>query len=320
MDLIDLFIGSEGTLGLVSAITVGLVPLPGAVVAGLAFLPALEVCLELSAALRDAASRPDDGGDRPDVRSIEFMDRNCLELLRECGADRRLRVDIPAEAQAALLFEMELAEPMTDDQAQQVLADLIEGEGRPANGPLGRLFHILREHGALELLQFAFPQDSDRRKALNELREAVPTRVSEILADRGRRIPGVKKVGGDLIVPYESLSQMIRIYQSGFDSRGLSFAIWGHLSDGNLHPNALPRTESEVHLGYDALLEFADEAAGRGGCPLSEHGVGRSPIKQKILRRFLGDKAIASMRQIKKALDPSGCLAPGVLFPANESA
>jgi D-lactate dehydrogenase (cytochrome) len=64
------------------------------------------------------------------------------------------------------------------------------------------------------------------------------------------------------------------------------------------------------------MLEFAAEAASRGGCPLSEHGVGRSPLKQEMLRRFLGDDAIGSMRAVKRALDPPGRLAPGVLFPA----
>jgi D-lactate dehydrogenase (cytochrome) len=65
-----------------------------------------------------------------------------------------------------------------------------------------------------------------------------------------------------------------------------------------------------------AKLEFAEEAARRGGSPLSEHGVGRSPLKQTILRRFLGESAIDSMRRIKRALDPPGRFAPGVIFPA----
>ena len=64
-----------------------------------------------------------------------------------------------------------------------------------------------------------------------------------------------------------------------------------------------------------ALLEFADEAARRGGAPLSEHGVGKSAVKQEMLRRFVGAGAIDSMRAIKTALDPEWRFSPGVLFP-----
>jgi D-lactate dehydrogenase (cytochrome) len=166
-------------------------------------------------------------------------------------------------------------------------------------------------HGDLETLQIAFPEDEERRKSLNEFREAVPLRVSELL----RESPGSMKIGGDLIVPFDKLPEMIAIYNRGFEKRELPYAVWGHISDGNLHPNALPRTPAEVDRGYEAMLEFAEAAADRGGCPLSEHGVGRSRIKQETLRRFLGDEAIASMRAIKSALDPPGRLAPGVLFP-----
>jgi D-lactate dehydrogenase (cytochrome) len=80
-------------------------------------------------------------------------------------------------------------------------------------------------------------------------------------------------------------------------------------------PFALPRDAEETRRGHEALLEFADEAARVGGCPLSEHGVGRNPVKQEMLRRFLGDAAIASMRAVKRGLDPESRFAPGVLFP-----
>jgi D-lactate dehydrogenase (cytochrome) len=53
-----------------------------------------------------------------------------------------------------------------------------------------------------------------------------------------------------------------------------------------------------------------------GGSPLAEHGVGRSPVKQALLRLMYGEEGIEQMRAVKRALDPSWKLAPGVLFPA----
>jgi D-lactate dehydrogenase (cytochrome) len=215
-----------------------------------------------------------------------------------------------------LLFEMELAGRIGNDEAQDALAAFLEGGPGVGDGPIARLLSILARHGVLDDLELAFPEDDSRRDALHEFREAVPKRVNEILAGRRLDDPGARKVGGDLIVPFEHLADMLRLYEDGFASRGLDFAIWGHVSDGNLHPNALPRTTREARLAAEALLEFGDEAARRGGSPLSEHGVGRSALKQEMLRRFLGEGAVASMRAIKRALDPEGRFAPGVLFPA----
>ena len=53
-----------------------------------------------------------------------------------------------------------------------------------------------------------------------------------------------------------------------------------------------------------------------GGCPLAEHGVGRNPIKQELLRQLYGSRRHRRMRAIKLSLDPDGSLAPGVIFPA----
>ncbi|MNC96859.1 hypothetical protein D3C83_143360 [compost metagenome] len=53
-----------------------------------------------------------------------------------------------------------------------------------------------------------------------------------------------------------------------------------------------------------------------GGCPLAEHGVGRNPIKQELLRRLYGTAGVYAMRAIKLSLDPHGLLASGVIFPS----
>jgi len=53
-----------------------------------------------------------------------------------------------------------------------------------------------------------------------------------------------------------------------------------------------------------------------GGSPLAEHGVGRNPTKQQLLRAMYGDEGIEQMRAVKRAIDPEWKMAPGVLFPA----
>ena len=317
LDLIDLFIGSEGTLGLFTSITLDLVPLPAAVITALVFAPDTGSALALAAELRDAALRAREGAHarEPEVRSIESIDAHGLSLLRASGDAARLRIPIPSRARAALLFELELPDSVTAAAAERAAGLALEGREDGPAGPLDRLFRLLGRHGALDDLQIAFPADEARREALKEFREALPRRVNELLGERRRADREVKKVAGDLVVPFEHVPAMMRVYEEGFRTRGLEHAVWGHLSDGNLHPNALPRDGAEVRRAAAAIVEFADEAVRRGGAPLSEHGVGRDALKQELLRRFLGPGAIEAMRRVKRGLDPHGRFAPGVLFP-----
>jgi len=69
-----------------------------------------------------------------------------------------------------------------------------------------------------------------------------------------------------------------------------------------------------VEAGEQALLVFADLAIRLGGSPLSEHGVGRSVLKQEMLRRLVGEAGLEGMRAVKSALDPEWRMAPGVLL------
>jgi len=61
-------------------------------------------------------------------------------------------------------------------------------------------------------------------------------------------------------------------------------------------------------------VHFGQEVARLGGCPLAEHGVGRNPVKQALLRGLYGDAGIEEMRALKRTLDPGWKLAPGLIF------
>ena len=81
---------------------------------------------------------------------------------------------------------------------------------------------------------------------------------------------------------------MMRECRRLFAERELDVAVWGHISDGNVHPNVIPRSADDVKKGQEAILALGDAVIAMGGCPLAEHGVGRNPIKQALLRRLYG--------------------------------
>jgi len=317
MDLIDLFIGSEGTLGVITAVTFRFVT-PAPTIA-LAFVPCTSESQALSLVrdLREASTTTWRTGDSRgiDTAAIEQMDRRCLEILHEDGADRKYEVRIPAGADVALLVQLELTRGTSDAHAYQQIGSALSD--RSADSSLARFCRMLDAHGLLDGTELALPDQKRRAEALIALREAVPAGVNQRVGAAQRDIDGrIAKTAADMIVPFDRFGEMMEVYREGFSSRGLDRAVWGHVSDGNVHPNVLPRSYEDVERGKAAILEFGRAATRLGGCPLAEHGVGRNSVKQQLLRELYGDEGIEQMRRVKRALDPSWKLAPGVIFTA----
>ena len=294
MDLIDLFIGSEGTLGIVTAATLRVIALPRRLVALVPFNSDHQA-VTLTAALRRAARSSWRGEGRVDVSAIEFMDGRALALVPD-EAFARAGVDRPDEDAGLLLLQIE-----------------ITGDEDATLDEMGAILNACDIHGDP---QVALPSDERGAARLFELREAVPSSLNAMIAVAKQRVhPEFQKTAGDFVVPFERLEESLALYREVFTRFGLEHAIWGHVSDGNMHPNLVPRSFEDVHRGKAALLEMARGVARMGGAPLAEHGVGRSALKQQMLLELYGEQGIDEMRAVKRALDPEWKLAPGVLFP-----
>jgi D-lactate dehydrogenase (cytochrome) len=315
MDLVDLFVGAEGTLGIVVEARLGLIHPAPAVCLFLVPCPDEAAALRLVGDLRRASKRTWAEDDRRgiDVSAIEMLDRRCLAMLHEDGSDAKHGISIPPETEVALLVQLELPAGTTGEAAFDQIGSSLE-EGAP-DVPLVRFCRMLEGAGVLDRVEVAVPGDRARAEQFFAFRESAPEAVKYRVGVARQSVPGVQKTAADMIVPFDRFAEMLTVYRDGFERRGLAYAIWGHVSDGNVHPNVLPRTLDEVRAGQDAILEFGREAIARGGSPLSEHGVGRSTVKQALLRQLYGDAGIAAMRAVKHALDPEWKLSPGVLFP-----
>jgi D-lactate dehydrogenase (cytochrome) len=302
MDLIDLFIGSEGTLGVITTVTFRtLAPVP---TTALALVPV--------ASEADAIALVGDLRREPSVAAIEHLDARCLDILREDGADRRNDVAFPAGTALALLVQIELSAATTQASA---FAEIESAFAARVDTPLARVCRVLAAHDAFDDTELALPGNARRAAQLIALREAVPAGVNQRVGAAQREIdPRIAKTAADMIVPFDRFAEMMAIYREGFARRGLDVAVWGHISDGNVHPNVLPRSYADVERGKEAIVEFGRAVARLGGCPLAEHGVGRNPIKRQLLRGLYGDRGVEEMRVVKRALDPSTKLAPGVIF------
>ena len=305
MDLVDLFVGSEGTLGIVVAATLRTVPLPRN-----AFV--LVPCdsdaqaIALTGALRREAALCWSANGPLDVSAIEYMDQRALDAVPQ-ETFSRTGLEHLRSSRALLLIHLELP-----PSPRPVFGATGPADEREA---LQRLEAVLGHHGIGADVDIALPGDSRAAARMLHVREAIPAAVNARVAAAQAAIhPEIQKTAGDLVVPFERLADSIALYRECFESRGLDYALWGHASDGNLHPNVIPRSLDDVRRGREAILDAARRVIAMGGAPLAEHGVGRSPLKQQLLEELYGAKGIEEMRTVKRALDPEWKLAPGVLF------
>jgi len=286
LDLLDLFVGSEGTLGVIAGATVRVMRRPARCV----------VLVSCEAEAQAVTVSTELAGSALDVAAIEYIDSPSLRLLDDAIYTRAGISRPSSSTETLLLVQIETASGL-----EPVLA---------------RLDGILQKHGVAFDPVVALPGDERTAARLFELREAVPAAVNARVGEAKARIhPGIQKTAGDFIVPAASIDRALALYRRAFERRGLEYAVWGHISDGNLHPNLIPRSLEDVEKGRDALREMARGVIELGGAPVAEHGVGRNPLKQMFLRDLYGEEGIEQMRAVKRALDPGGKFAAGVLFP-----
>jgi D-lactate dehydrogenase (cytochrome) len=317
MDLIDLFVGAEGTLGVVTEATLRV--LASRPAACLAFVPFREPgdALRFVRRLRDEARATWRGTDPDgiDVSAIEYMDARCLTLLREDGLDRANGIVPPPDTAIALLVTLELPPGTTAGQAFDDIGRARETSA--AGTPLVRFCRLLDAFGVLDVVEIAVPGDRARAAQLLAVREAVPAAVNYRVGRARQNIDArIEKTAADMVVPFDRVGALLAMYDAEFARRGLDAAVWGHISDGNLHPNVIPRSVADVESGKAAIAAFGREAIRLGGSPLAEHGVGRNRVKQQFLLDLYGPGGVEDMRRVKRAIDPEWKLAPGVLFGA----
>ena len=206
MDLIDLFIGSEGTLGVITEVTLRIAPSPPALC--LAFVPfadraaALAFVRRLREAARSTWRTQDPGG--IDVAAIEQVDRRCLALLHEDGVDAKTGVAFPDDTAIALLVTLELPPESTSAQAFDEIGRARDGDA--PDTPLVRFCRAIDEAGVFDAVAISVPGDRARAEQLLAVREAVPTAVNERVGRAKQHIDArIEKTAGDMIVPFDRM-------------------------------------------------------------------------------------------------------------------
>jgi D-lactate dehydrogenase (cytochrome) len=289
MDLIDLFIGGEGTLAIVTEVEVRLLAVPARTVGLCVFARSEQAAEQLVAAMR---AEP---GLAP--TALEYMDAPSLDLLRAYR-------DAAREASGV---------PQIPDAARAVLyVEASFGDEADVDGFVAALEKPLAACGisADDVWAGFEPQEI---QAMKKFRHALPERINALVSERKRALPELTKIGTDMAVGPQALGRMMAAYREGLEAEGLEHYTFGHIGNGHVHVNIVPRTADEMARGKALYREFARTAVALGGSVAGEHGIGR--LKREFMRIQYDDGAIAAMRRVKEALDPAALLNPGVMLP-----
>ena len=284
MDMLDLFVGMEGTLGIITEAELLLCPAPAARQALCAFFPDEAAALSFVRFLRDSL----------EPVAIEFFGYRALNLLRESEMDLPA---FPDKANTAIYFEFHGEND-----------EVIEA---PVMAAAEKMVELGADDGDCWMADS--PKEMDVHKAF---RHATPEAVNLLIDRRKKECPDLTKLGTDMSVPDKHLEEVIKLYRDDLADSGLEYVMFGHVGNNHIHVNILPRSMEEVAQGKDLYLKWAAEVVAMGGSVSAEHGIGK--IKVPLLETMFGPEGIAAMRAVKKIFDPEGVLSPGNLF--NEGA
>ncbi|MBU3543034.1 FAD-binding oxidoreductase [Polynucleobacter sp. MWH-Loch1C5] len=276
-DLRDLYIGAEGTLGIITAAVLKLFPIPVAQWTALVAVPSAEGAVELLSRFQAGASAQ--------LTGFEVMSREALDLLKH--------------------YYPALASPLAADNAYEVLVEISDYES--AEHAMALMEKILE--GALEsgcASDAAIASNLSQARKFWDMREHIPLAQ----ADDG---PNIKH---DVSLPISAIPQFVSTCDEMLRQRypGIRIINYGHLGDGNLHYNVAGPSASETESFFVnrqkeiQALVYA-EVEKYSGSISAEHGVGQQKVG--YLPDHRGAVAFSVMQSIKRALDPDNLMNPG---------
>jgi FAD/FMN-containing dehydrogenase len=276
-DLRHLMIGSEGTLGIITAASLKLVPRPAGEGTAMLVVESPAAALTLLAMARDMMGEG--------VSAFELIHANGLHFLTETLPDIR--------------------QPFDTAPDWMVLIDVGLADGLDPANALETLFERGFEAGLLS--DGVIAQNEAQRHQLWEVREQIP--------EANRRVGSVSS--HDISLPLGLVPDYIRRADEVIAGIGdFRINCFGHLGDGNLHYNVFPQKGRSVadHLNQRDHVKHAlhDLVHEMGGSVSAEHGIGR--LKIDDLERYGDPVKLALMRQLKDMFDPNGILNPGAVL------
>ena len=275
MDLIDLFIGSEGTLGIITELKLKLLDYNDNVLSCVVFFPTEDDAFNFI----DEARAITKSNGVISARALELFDKLTLDFLRPDYTT------IPLDT-CCVWFEQELDE--TEEQLTEAWLELIDKHNADA-----------------EKAWIAI--DKKEQEKFKDFRHAIAWRVNETVARRG-----LKKIGTDISVPVESFRSFYKWMTKFVEENNIEYVVYGHFGNCHPHLNMLPKDQADFVRSKEIYFEICREAVRLKGTVSAEHGIGK--MKRDYLLMMYGEDTIKQMAKLKLTLDPNRILNIGNIF------
>ena len=286
-DLVDLFIGSEGTLGVIISATLAVLPRPKAKLALYLFLKDENSALALAKVLRAQRVHVRPAGREsvcqtflPDYVQYSGIDPLCVEYFdpRALNMLRKTAHNIPDEAEACLYIE----------------------QWNQTGNALEAWDKLLAHYQ--DVLTDIWCAESDKElENLKAIRHGLPVAINETIAQLG-----YPKVSMDFAVPESCFAEIYKTYQELFSKTKIQWLTFGHIGDCHLHVNLLPKDVAQYDQAQQLYKQLAQQVIDLGGTISAEHGIGK--LKHELLEMMVGQQTVAAMRRIKREFDPQNIL------------
>jgi FAD/FMN-containing dehydrogenase len=272
MDWVDLFVGSDGTLGIFTEIVFRLVPKPEDFVSGVLFFEEERTCWELIPKIKSLKAN------RIDPCSLEYFDHNALERLK------REYVNIPDRSQGALFFEQDVPKKKDYDLILESWYEFLNNEN-------------------IMLDDSWFAQGPKDVQMFHDFRHDIPLMINEENLHAGR-----VKLGTDMAVPDKYFMPMMQFYQDNLCSENIDYVMFGHLGDNHLHINLLPE-KSQIVKAQSICDHMVEQILEWEGTVSAEHGIGK--LKKRYFEKMVGLNGLKDLKKIKYCFDPDNRMGTG---------
>jgi len=274
-DLIDIFCGSEGTLGLVTQAEIKLIKKPLSVTAFMVNSEDRQKILAFIENIKDlpAFTKAD---------SIEYMDANSAEILSK-------RFGTIKGGNYYAFCEFSSYSKEEEETALEIARDAALDAG-------------IEERNAV------VSDTTGKEGVIYAVREALPDAINTIMRQNGMR-----KKGTDFAVPRAMTSRMFELYDAVLNTCGIKYAVFGHAGDNNLHINFMPENEPQALTADECCAALAEGIVKMGGTLSAAHGIGK--IKKNYMKLMYSESALKEMAALKHAFDPKYKLCPGNILP-----
>jgi len=286
MDLIELFIGSEGLLGVITELELRLPDAPPLKSGIMLFLTEDHRVADFVEWLRSEVQ----------PAAIEYFDKEAFSLLNSLRNQKREIAALPEIQQGhrgGFYLEFHSA---NEESLNEIL--LI-------------LFDNLAEYGLNQEVQWLALDYGDFEK-LKEFRHVLPECINALVVERNRDNREIMKVGTDMAVPDGYLNDVLQLYQHREDILDTTKIVFGHIGNNHLHVNLISGNPEGYKQSIHIVESWAEKVIEWGGTVTAEHGIGR--LKKNLLKLMMDRSDIDSMRKIINIFNPCRLINDGVLI------